>query len=282
MKMAVLNCNFQALVASFILMIQTTSSFTTTSSTLKTMPLFSRPSTTTNAFPTLHMSSSASNNNIVVISPPGGIGEVTAVEAAKRGASVRWFVISSPSSNKMAVTFSEDSLENIKGAGGNVDLAGSEADDLLLNPDDPNSSLSAVSSWCGRTDAIISSMDIQDNLQYEDRVLLEDAIKVAVKEACNKCLKNGGIKVAVTSLLDLDKELEEEERGGDNSNPVSQVFSSLLDGNKVKVPSTLKEAMGPNTIRLRHGELFGLPESSVRKLLYSLCNLSTFTYSQFI
>lgn len=257
--MVTLNHDFKASLAAFFLMLQISSSFTTTS--VKTLSLFSRPSTTTKVCSTLSMSNSASNNNIVVISPPGGVGEVTAVESAKRGASVWWFVIS-PSSDKMAVSFSEDSLEIINAAGGNVDLAGSEADNLLLSPDDPNSSLSAVSSWCGRTDAIISSMDIQKDLQYEDRVTLENAIKVAVKEACDKCLKNGGMKVAVTSLQDLDKELEDEENGGENANPVTQVFSSLLDGKKVKVPSTLKEAMGSNTIRLRHGELFGLPEST--------------------
>ena len=79
---------------------------------------------------TLHMASESKSSSVVIISPPGGIGEVTAVESAKLGASVRWFVISSSSSSNK-VSFSEDSLSAITSAGGKVDLAGSGAEDYI-------------------------------------------------------------------------------------------------------------------------------------------------------
>ena len=207
-------------------------------------------------------SENKSSSSVVIISPPGGIGEVTAVESAKLGASVRWFVVSSSSSSNK-VSFSEDSLSAITSAGGKVDLAGSRAEDLLIRADEPSSAIPAVSSWCGQSDAIISCMDATgsafENMDAEEVQILEDAIKVATKEVCKNAR---GTKVAVSSLADLELDMENE-GDGEGANPVTQAFSSLLGGNKAEVPSSLLSAMGKKTIRLRHGELFGLPESSV-------------------
>lgn len=211
-----------------------------------------RSTTTTTTTTQISMSSS----NIVVISSPGGVGEVSAVESAKRGASVRWFVISSSdSSSSSKVTFSEESLEAIQSAGGKLELAGGEASALLLSPEDPNSAIQAVSSWCGQSDAIIGCMDCEED-DMEERENMLSAIKVAAKEAANLC---GGVKVAVGSV----EEYLEGEDGEESAGPgVLASLSSLLGGKNVQVPSTLKEAMGRGTLCLRYGELFGLPESS--------------------
>ena len=217
---------------------------------------FATPSLT-KAFSMRSSSSLEMSKNVVVISPPGGIGEVTAVESAKLGASVRWFVIGAD----RKITFSEESLSSISNNGGSVEFAGSDAEALLLSEEDPKSALMAVSSWCGASDAVISCMDSSGStLDYDEKLELEDAIKVATKKACNKCV-NGGTKVAISSIESYESEISEE-NNDEGGNPLG-ALTSLLGGNKVEVPATLVDAMGVSAIKLRHGELFGAPESSV-------------------
>lgn len=263
--MKILSTGLHALVGAFLLATPTSAFVTPSLSNLKKHHALSRSGN-----PSLCMSTEG-GNNVVVISPPGGIGEVTAVESAKRGASVRWFVISSSSSSNK-VSFSEESLQAIASAGGKVDLAGSNADALLLSSEDPNSAIPAVSSWCAKSDAVIASLDAtgsdMDTMEFEQIKIMESAIKIAAEEACKSCAA-GGVKVAVLPIEDMENESGSDGEGGEN--PVNKVFSSLLAGNRAKVPPTLKDAMGNNAVRLRYGELFGLPETSVCSLSSLLC-----------
>ena len=43
------------------------------------------------------LAASSRRPDVVVISPPGGIGEITCVQAARLGGCVKWFVVSAPS-----------------------------------------------------------------------------------------------------------------------------------------------------------------------------------------
>ena len=69
------------------------------------------------------LSSSSSDNqkSIAIISPPGGIGEITAVRAAEMGASVRWFVVTPPPPPSGSSTFSLDAFPKIPWFGGDND-----------------------------------------------------------------------------------------------------------------------------------------------------------------
>lgn len=258
---------------------------------------FMMPSVTTRRISpsSLAMSSTAdaADSNLVVISPPGGLGEITAVEAAKMGSSVRWFVISPPptasgaatSSSTSSFSLSPNTLEIITANGGNVDLAGAQADTLLLPSEDSNSAINAVSTWCGAgasastASGIICTIDgLEEAIggttleqespkeYFKAKNTMMDAIKVAAREA-STALPTSSIKVALApSTMDLDIEVneddsEEKEGGG--------LLGSIF-GSKVEVPSNLASAMkggkkssvGSKFVALRYGELFGVPESS--------------------
>lgn len=201
----------------------------------------------------------ASGNSLIVISPPGGVGEVSAVKAAQMGASVRWFVVSQAGTND--VVLSQETLDNIAAAGGTVDLAGAEAPTLLLPSDDPASALKAVSAWCGSADALICTFDGLENanskLQNKNQEMVkpwENAIKVAAREA-RKAVS--GTKIAI---LDAFEDEEENNKAGG----LDGLVSSLLGG-AVQIPSSLTEALTEGSVgvtKLRHGQLFGTPESS--------------------
>ena len=211
------------------------------------------------------------SQNIVVISPPGGVGEVAAVEAAKLGSSVKWFVISPPSSSSASVSLSASTLENVAKNGGKVELAGAKADTLLLDSDDPASAVSAVSTWCSQASGIICTVDGADESPETEKVVI-DAIKVASREASSS--SSATMKVAVLpSTMELEDAKEEEDEG-------NNFFGSLLGGNKVVVPTSIKSAISSgikgNMGILRYGELFGTPESSVRFFSHSFlwrCNM---------
>lgn len=139
-------------------------------------------------------SSSSSGSNvddddvIVVISPPGGIGEMTSIEAARLGGTVKWFVVSAPDSstdgdNKSTnanaasgkqISLTAETLTAIEKAGGSLELAGASADSLLQVPafseipfiggsnsasSSSSSSLTAMASWCANASCIISTYD---------------------------------------------------------------------------------------------------------------------------
>ena len=199
--------------------------------------------------------------SLVVISPPGGVGEVTAVKAATMGGSVKWFVVGSDKNTK--VVLSPDALEDIEEAGGSVQLAGADAPSLL--GEDAPSAIAAVKMWCADADGLVCTMDGVDQAlkgkidEQDPKVIWENAIKVAAQEAGRSI---GGIKVAV--LPAGEEEVEQEDSGG-----VGGLLKSVIGKNAVRVPSSLASAMaaGKDIVKLRHGELFGIPESSVRVFL---------------
>lgn len=204
---------------------------------------------------------------ILVISPPGGVGEVAAVEAAKLGGSVRWFVVS-PTSSSASLSLAEDALTSISAAGGSVDLAGADAPSLLLSPEDPESAIAAVAKWCGSADGVVCTLDgvevkpemkPSDDEKVDMVAVMTDAIKIASREASGMVGKEG-VRLAILSADDMD-DIEEEEQGGG----MTGLLSGLLGKGGVPVPNTLGEAMGEGGVKvttLRHGELFGIPESS--------------------
>lgn len=227
----------------------------------------------------------AADGKLVVISPPGGIGEVVAVQAAKMGASVRWFVISPPSS-----TTSVTLPPNISG----IEVAGAQADTLLLPTDDSSSAVKAVATWCASASGVICVMDGVEQsvaamnsqpgvkpMEYAEiektKNVMMDAIKIAAKEASGS-VSSQGMKIAILSadLIGSDEEKEVEKGGG--------LLGGIFGGNQVGVPSSLVSAMGNNVATLRYGELFGLPESSVSRRLvrvYTNTHLITVQYLDF-
>lgn len=238
--------------------------------------------------------------SIVVVSPPGGVGEVTAVKAASMGGAVKWFVVSSDSAEESttAVALPKTVLNGIEAAGGSVELAGAEASTLLKEA----STRKAASTWCGQADAIVCCLDGTENVRRteEDRVdpstVWKGAVKVATKEVCAGI---SGTKLAVLSIDDgwiddtkpEDNEEDDNEgkrfglfsRGGNDSTELSGTTSDdertgsgllgfLGGGPQVSIPSSLSSAMGTSSTKLRHGQLFGTPESSVSVL----CMVSSF------
>jgi len=202
-------------------------------------------------------SEDGAQKSLVVISPPGGVGESTAVKAASMGSSVRWFVVSD-SSNSKKVTLSQETLASIAAAGGKVELAGADTESLLLPVEDAQSAMGAVSQWCGAADSLVCTFDGVENAvrqeNAEDPVKrYMDSIKVAAKEAGRSVR---GRKLAILPA-DTDDAAEETKDGG--------LLGSLLGGKKVEIPASLDGAMAADAskvVKLRHGELFGVPESS--------------------
>jgi hypothetical protein len=195
---------------------------------------------------------------LVVISPPGGVGEVTAVKAATMGASVRWFVVSQEADQN--VVLSQTALDQIANAGGNVQLAGADVESLLLPEEDPKSAVSAVSTWCGATDGVACVFDGVELAKKsggddDPTEMWRNAIKLAAKQVAPAVR---GSKVAVLSAFEDDQSAEEEKKG------IGNLVGSLIGGLRgVTAPGSLTEALGSSNIAiLRHGELFGIPESS--------------------
>jgi hypothetical protein len=229
------------------------SSFTTT---LRSPRTFAR-------FPVSLAQAAASGNSLVVISPPGGVGEVAAVKAATMGSSVRWFVVS-PTTNQQVV-LSQEALDSIAEAGGSVELAGADAESLLLPAEDSKSALKAVSAWCGSADAMVCTFDGVEELapkkkkgdEVDPQDVWKNAIKVAAKEASGSIR---GTKLAILSAMeDVSPDNAESSAG------FGGLIGNLFGGGQGNVPATLPEAMAADAssvLMLRHGQLFGMPESS--------------------
>lgn len=230
-------------------------------------------------------SSSEDSKKIVVVSPPGGVGEAAAVSAAKLGNSVRWFVVSasddSQAASSSSVSLPSSVLDAIANAGGTIELAGADASSLLLPPDDASSAIGAVSKWCGSADGLVCTYDgaADDNADAEASDTVMNAVKVAAREAAGSVAKSGRVAVLpAPTAADAEDDEEAKEAGGGGA-----LFQSLLGGSSVDVPSTLEGAIGNGSIKvtkLRHGELFGIPESSVR--LYVLLDQPLFDNCPFM
>lgn len=214
--------------------------------------------------------------SLVVVSPPGGVGEVTAVKAAEMGSSVRWFVVSQEASADTAtapaaaatgqvVVLSQEALDSIAAAGGSVQLAGADVTSLLLPIGEVGSAVQAVSAWCGAADALVCTFDGVEQKFAKKRkpdeadptIGWKNAIKVAAREAAKLV---SGTKIAILSASDSEDMMSQgmEEKEG----IISKV--SNLFGGKADIPATLSESMAPNgnVLKLRHGQIFGTPESS--------------------
>lgn len=222
----------------------------------------------------LKASASASNNDakstvVVVVSPPGGVGEVTAVKAASLGARVKWFIVSSKYAKlSQSITFSQDALRDIQMAGGAVELAGADADALLQERD----AVAAVSTWCGTAiDGIVCCMDgveqvvaDTENTNVDFTAVWQDAVKVAAREASKGVT---GLKLAIvaeSAADDDDDVFDDNDNDDDATAPIGGLLGGLFGAkDTVAVPKSLTSAIKANSI-LRHGTLFGIPESSVR------------------
>lgn len=212
-----------------------------------------------------------SSPDVVVISPPGGIGEIASVEAARLGGAVKWFVVSAPSRSvsSTGIALTSETLSAIEKAGGSIELAGANAESLLVNSDDGNSAASAVSTWCRGTKAILCTYDgaeeekrrsdlakSADERGGNEDKMIRSSIRVAAREAVG--VAGAGVsKIAILSAGEEIGDIEAAEQKGKG------FLGGLFGGNAVEIPDTLSEAMKGATAIVRHGELFGAPESSV-------------------
>jgi hypothetical protein len=187
----------------------------------------------------LQMSSSLPS--VVVVSPPGGVGEVAAVKAACLGSSVRWFVVSDSTSPSVSLT--SQAMQRIGDTKGSLELAGASVEDLQAGGD----ALAAVSKWTGDAGALICTYDGSGS----DEEFMA-GIRLATQQAS---LMVEGPQVVV---LGADEDLDEESTSGDG---ISDIVGSLFS-NSPKIPGNLMECLSKNSCVVRHGELFGVPESS--------------------
>ena len=145
----------------------------------------SRLSSTTSDTVTTTATTTASKSNVVIVSPPGGIGEVTAVKVAQQGYHVKWLVIrnsipndssntnsynsrmpTSPSEESV-VSLSQEILNDIQNVGGSLQFAGADTVNLLSTDSSStssssgttSSSLQAITTWCNVADAVICTID---------------------------------------------------------------------------------------------------------------------------
>jgi hypothetical protein len=103
------------------------------------------------------------------------------------------------------------------------------------------------------------------------RDVMMDAIKVAAKEvtSANLSMKNG-MKIAVLPA-NMEGGTNDDDAKDSDKKRGAVVGGGFLEGvfgggSKVEIPSSLLDAFGydENVATLRYGELFGIPESSVR------------------
>lgn len=202
-------------------------------------------------------------NDVIIISPPGGVGEVAAVKAAELGNSVRWFLVTL-NNDENKVILSKELLDRVKLAGGSLEIAGATAKSLLIGRDEVGSSIKAVSAWCGASSCLVVSTDgIVDTRKKKDEddptIAWKNAMKLAAKEASASVT---GAKIAILATFDEDESTTNE----NEFNKVigfSDIVSGLVGGPKTDIPVSITSALGEaNLIRLRHGQLFGTPESS--------------------
>lgn len=186
----------------------------------------------------------SSGNSIIVLSPPGGVGEVAAVKAACLGNNVRWFVISKGTGS--SVTLAPQALQKISGASGSLVLAGANVEDLKAGGD----ALAAVSKWCSSANGIVCTFDGCDS---------DNDFKAAILVAASEASK--GVNGPRVAILAADEDLDDTDTDQSSDDGLAGIVGSLF-GSGQKVPSSLAKALGGNPSIVRHGELFGTPESS--------------------
>lgn len=178
--------------------------------------------------------------NIVVLSPPGGIGQISAIESVKLGASVCWFIVSNPSNSNDKVKLSSDVYNTYKD---NIKIVGSTYE----NAASQSSVDSIVSSMNNKIDGLICTMDGIETKDLDEYNAWVDA----VKSITSKISSYSKTKVAIASLD--DKTFDRKSKFD---------IGNLFKGDNV---DSLEEAIGindDNTVVLYYGDLFGVPDSS--------------------
>lgn len=223
----------------------------------------------------------------MVISPPGGIGEIASIEAARLGGSVKWFVVSAPSTstgpgpslasaNDNNIALTAETLAAIEKAGGSMELAGATFDALLASTENnedgnnnENSALSAMSAWCANPKSLICTYDgafeekrrVDRSKTTEQReatssVNEEELIRSGIRLAAREAVSATQTKSKIALLAEGEEMEVGEEKKGDG------FFGGLFGGNEVQIPETMDEALEGTTAVIRYGELFGAAESS--------------------
>ncbi|KAL7575726.1 hypothetical protein ACA910_003060 [Epithemia clementina (nom. ined.)] len=213
-------------------------------------------------------------SQLVVVSPPGGVGEVVAVKAATMGTTVKWLVVSPPSSETVdqrvvaqdQVVLSQQALVDIDAAGGKVEIARSDAPSVLLSKDDKDSALPALEAWCRGAGGLICTYDTAEppkkrklrRDEEERQIVWRNAIKVAAREAAKS------VKGAKLAILSSEESVGVESK--ESTDSIKRAVGSFLGGGKIEIPdslaSAIESATGGNVMFLRYGQLFGTPESS--------------------
>jgi len=191
------------------------------------------------ALPFSKTSSQNAARKIVIVSPPGNIGEISAIESALRGASVYWFVVTSSTYGKN-VKFSQDTWQSIKRNGGSIEIAG-----MTYKPQTEK----VILQWCGNDiDSLICTLDGIDE-KDENIQDWENSINVVVQEA-NSGLKKDGKKIVLSPLNSI------------LYNEDTNLIPTFL---KKPIPKSLIDAVSENNSNIcviRYGQLFGSPETS--------------------
>lgn len=199
------------------------------------------------------------SSSLVVVSPPGGVGEVTAVKAAEMGCQVQWFVVKNDAQTNISLL--QSTLDKISAVGGAVEVAGADVQSVLTTEGD-DSAVPAISAWCKAANALVCTFDgVEAGAKGKNKMDQEDpveawkkALKIAAKEAT--AASRPTKRIAILAASD-DQEEEKEAEGG-----LGSLVGSLIKA-KTNIPSSLSDALGSNDIvKLRHGQLFGIPESS--------------------
>lgn len=180
--------------------------------------------------------------NIVVISPPGGIGQISAIESVKLGANVYWFIVSSPSTANENVKLSSSVYNNYKDS---IQIAGSTYENAANQR-----SVDSILSWCENKeiDGLICTMDGIETKDIDEYNTWCSSIRGITQQMSAFT----STKVAITSLD--DKLL------GSKKSKLSGIVNLFKGGDA----DSLEEAIGDNenTVVLYHGDLFGVPDSS--------------------
>lgn len=242
-------------------------------------------------FPSLHLSGSTSAEPIherkvaVIISPSGGIGEITATTLAKEGCVVRWFVVDDNSNKKLYLP--KETWDAIKERSGELDIAGGDASSILLPESNSNSLAGNIRQWSdavggdSKIDAIVSCVDAGDMEGMEDALgeddatqVIQNAVKCVTKIACSK-LPPSVRRIEIDSVPMVAEDGQRQQTNPTSSvvnwiskTPIGSVFGS--DG---EIPSLRQALMSSsaltddtvNLLTIRHGDLFGSPESDVSR-----------------
>ncbi|CAJ1946989.1 unnamed protein product [Cylindrotheca closterium] len=133
-------------------------------------------------------------------------------------------------------------LDQISAASGTLELAGASVEDLTQGDE----ALVAASKWCGAADGLICTYDGCDDAGNH-----KAAIRLAVQSVSRGV---SGVQIAV--LASADDLVEDVDNDG-----IAGALGSFFRDSP-KVPPTLTRSLASSPYTLRHGELFGKPESS--------------------